>query len=327
MSVSELLQDLRARDIAVWLDGDRLRCSAPSSGLTDRDRAILNARKSEVISFLRTASALASKRNALVPLQENGHRPTIFAVSNPEGYVYCYRPLAIALGPDQPFYGLELPGLDDATQPLDDVGALADYLSDAIGGANPTGPIVIAGYCATGAIAFELACKLSTQGKDVALVLLFGCPYPTSYRFTAQYIARPAFRLSHHVKAIASMPITQGWRYASTLLGRHLNGDFQRSEVQQAPPPMKDRVAARGLAIKEATLRAVRRYRPGRFGGRLGLIQTHETMRYPHDRPLKWRNHAATTELFIGADHDNALHQDLAPATSQFIAGILARSA
>ena len=53
------LTKLRDRDIQVWAEGDRLRCSAPPGTLTPELRDELQQHKDEVLKFLRSAGALA----------------------------------------------------------------------------------------------------------------------------------------------------------------------------------------------------------------------------------------------------------------------------
>jgi nonribosomal peptide synthetase DhbF len=86
----------------------------------------------------------------VVPLQPRGTRPPIFGVGGAGDFGFCYRALSQALGAEQPFYGLEPPGFDGATQALHEVTDLADYFTAAIREFHPNGPIVIAGYCVGG---------------------------------------------------------------------------------------------------------------------------------------------------------------------------------
>ena len=45
---SELLADLAVKDIKVWVEGDRLRCSAPAGAMTAELRDQLKGRKGEI---------------------------------------------------------------------------------------------------------------------------------------------------------------------------------------------------------------------------------------------------------------------------------------
>ncbi len=56
--------------------------------------------------------------SARLPLEAAGTRTPIFAVGGHNGDVFTYRALALHLGPDQPFFGLQPPGLEEGSQPL-----------------------------------------------------------------------------------------------------------------------------------------------------------------------------------------------------------------
>ncbi len=67
MNLSEVLTYLRAHDVQVWLDGERLRLNAPKGVLTPELQAELTRHKAELIEFLRTAEA--ATRLTLPPIQ------------------------------------------------------------------------------------------------------------------------------------------------------------------------------------------------------------------------------------------------------------------
>ena len=122
MSVAPFLVELRSRDIRVWPEGDQLRCSAPAGALTPELREHLRQRKSEIVEFLSAAAATARQQRAIVPLQPRGERVPVFAVGGHNGDVFCYRALAEHLGDDQPFFGLQPPGVDGRKDVLREVG-------------------------------------------------------------------------------------------------------------------------------------------------------------------------------------------------------------
>ena len=59
--IYSFLTKLRDRDIQVWAEGDRLRCSVPPGTLTPELRDELQQHKNEVLKFLRSAGALAGQ--------------------------------------------------------------------------------------------------------------------------------------------------------------------------------------------------------------------------------------------------------------------------
>ncbi len=225
MIVSALLEELRSRHVQVWADGDQLRCSAPAGVLTPELRAQLRQRKGDILAFLRSAEAFAQQQRAIVPLQPRGPRVPVFAVPGHSGDVFCYRALAQHLGDDQPFFGLQPPGVDGQSEPLTCVEDLAAYFAAQIRAFRPAGPYVIAGYCAGGTIAFAVARHLLQHGAAISFVALFTSPYPTWYRVLPQLRQRFAHqveRVREHARALA--PLSYGGRYrrSSRCVATHL---------------------------------------------------------------------------------------------------------
>jgi hypothetical protein len=58
MDTGTLLSVLRERDVKLWVEGDRLKCSAPAGALDSEIRAALASQKEELLGFLRRAEAL-----------------------------------------------------------------------------------------------------------------------------------------------------------------------------------------------------------------------------------------------------------------------------
>ena len=65
MTEPALLAELRARDIRVWADGDRLHCDAPAGVLTPELRDHLRQCKSEILEFLRGPAELSFSQQRL----------------------------------------------------------------------------------------------------------------------------------------------------------------------------------------------------------------------------------------------------------------------
>jgi thioesterase domain-containing protein len=315
-SVSEFLEHLRTKDIIVRLEGDQLRCSAPPGVLNANLREELQARKPDIVSFLRMAQSLAVRPRAVVPLQPGGTRPPIFGVPGAGDWGSCYRALSQALGAEQPFYALEPPGLDDTTQALHEVADLADYFAAAIREFHPNGPFLIAGYCTGGAVAFELARRLSARAANVALLILLDSPYPTAYRAAAN-LRWKASRIRHHARCISSLPTAARLPYIASLMRYHLS---RRS--RDALAAAKDPVAARVKVVAEATIDAIRRYQPQHFEGRVALILPNERCMDSLERPIEWQRHAGALEIFTGpskCEHLAMLSADFAPALARLI--------
>ena len=283
MSVADLLAELRSRDVQVWAEGESLRCSTRAGALTPELREALRQRKGDILDFLRGAAALARQERSIVPLQAHGRGVPIFAVPGHNGDVFCYRALAQRLGGDQPFFGLQPPGLDGHEAPLGQIETLAGRFADEVRAFQPDGPLIVAGFCAGGVVAFELARQLQESGPDVRLLALFGSPYPTFFR--------PLRRLTHtfrgHMNELASSP-GAGFAYiAGKLRQRRLRAE--------------DPVLALRTAVERATIAAIRRYTPGPFAGRVSLFLPSDDWARAGFGALLWRSVARDCDEYRGA--------------------------
>jgi thioesterase domain-containing protein len=110
------------------------------------------------------------KISSLVPVQTAGTKPPLFMVHS----YLIYHGLSGALGNDQPFYGLrELS--EDKDESLEE--RALRYIVD-IRSVQPHGPYRIAGWCASGPLAMEIARQLILTGEEVALLALFDSRLP-----------------------------------------------------------------------------------------------------------------------------------------------------
>ncbi|HXY07799.1 MAG TPA: thioesterase domain-containing protein [Terriglobales bacterium] len=126
----------------------------------------------ELAQVLRRESP-SSGWSPLVTIQAGGSRPPFFCIHGAGGNVLIYRELALHLGSDQPFYGLQSPGLDGSCAPLKKVEDMAALYVQEIRKAQPLGPYFLGGYCGGGTIAYEVAQQLRRDGEQVALLALF----------------------------------------------------------------------------------------------------------------------------------------------------------
>jgi thioesterase domain-containing protein len=255
MDAATLLATLRARDVRLWIEDTQLKCSAPVGALDPGLRATLAGRKHEIIAFLRQAEALKSGPVSIVPIKPEGGRPPIFAVSGHGGDVFCLLPLARRLSADQPVIGVQPPGLN-GTEPLKSIEALARYEIGQIRGYQPHGPYLIAGHCAGGTLAFEVAHQLIAAGEEVALLALIGSPFPSMFGRASLM----GVRLASYAKALTPRGFT-----------RRLQQRLERQRAQRLVGSTA--LIARGR-VERATVAAVRSYRPRPYPGQIDLFVT-----------------------------------------------------
>jgi thioesterase domain-containing protein len=302
VSIGVFLEDLRRRDIQLRLDGEQLCCNAPAGALTSDLRDQLQQRKSEVVNFLRLATACADQQHAIVPLQPNGTHVPVFAVPGHNGDVFCFRALSRHLGTDQPFFGLQPPGLESNSLPLQSVEALAAHFAAQILAVRPQGTCIIAGYCAGGTIAFELARQLAQKGVAIRFVVLFGSPDPGWYRFVPQLRHRfreQMARLSKHVHTLVSLSYREKLGYFSQKLQqRRLKHEAGLLAEQPA-----DAVLDRRLKVEAATIAALRRYTPSHFFGDVNVFLPSKAWQAPSFQSLRWQSSIASRVVeYCGPD-------------------------
>ena len=296
MTVHALLAELRSRDVRLWADGDRLRCSAPADALTPELHGELQRRKPDILEFLRSAVARVQQQRAIVPLQPHGTRTPIFAVGGHNGDVFCYRALAQHLGEDQPLYGLQPPGLDGHREPLERIEDLAAYFAAQIHAFRPEGPCIIAGYCAGGMIAFELARQLLRQ-RAIAFVALFGAPFPSRYRPLGMLqgrLGQELERVRKHAGALAMLP-GRGQYIARWLRERKARRAAEASAA-------RDPVLARRARVEQATVEAGSRYSPARCEARICLFLPSARWAHTVNEPLRWRALALEARTYAGPE-------------------------
>jgi thioesterase domain-containing protein len=298
--VGDLLAQLRALDVHVVLDGDRLRLNAPAGALTESHREQLQQYKAEIVEFLQVAQRLSQQQRAIVPLEPEGTHVPVFAVAGHNGDVFAYRSIARHLGKEQPFFGLQPPGLEEGTEALSDVARLAAYFACQIRAYRPKSPYTIAGFCAGGTVAFELARQLSQSGEKVTNLVLFGAPFCVSYRKVPQLIATGATmarRSIVHARTLFTLPPGERRDYFLARVRA-----LRTPEITEGPA---DPVLARRTAVEEATMSAVRKYDPERFDGHLDLMLPCQAWARSSDTPRRWERYAASCTQFVGPDDCN----------------------
>jgi thioesterase domain-containing protein len=314
VSVLTFLAELHGQDIHVWADGGRLRCNAPADLLTAALREQLQRRKDDILEFFRSAETLTRRHRAIVPLQTRGSGIPIFGVPGHGGDVFCYLTLAQHLGPDLPFYGLQPPGLDGQGAPLRRIEDLAAYFAAQIRAFHPSGPCIVAGFCAGGMTAFELGRQLEQGGTPVSLVALFGAPFASAYRWRSA----PGIRLewlATHARALGRLGWRERWAYVAARRA------LRRAErgLDRSPDP----VFVLRSRVQQATVAAARRYTPERFGGRVSILLPNREWVQSRYLPLSWGTIAGESDVYIGPEgctQDNMLREPYAAAFSAHLA-------
>ena len=114
----------------------------------------------------------------VVPMQTQGSQRPIFAMPGADGNALSLQRLCLALGAEQPFYGLQAVGLDGKTLPLDSIESTARANITALRSIQAAGPYRLLGYSYGGVVAFEVARLLLEQGEEVESLMLLDTAVP-----------------------------------------------------------------------------------------------------------------------------------------------------
>lgn len=130
--------------------------------------------------------------NSLVALQSHGSRKPFFCVHAHMGHVINLRNLSIYLGSEQPFYALQLRGLDRQNRPPTSMSEMArQYLAE-IRRVQKKGPYLLGGYCYGGFVAMEMVRLLQQVGESVSLLALIdtSCPIESPKRSMKSWLGK-----------------------------------------------------------------------------------------------------------------------------------------
>jgi thioesterase domain-containing protein len=114
----------------------------------------------------------------LIPVQSSGPNPPLYFIHGLQGIMPMGRFLVSLLGPSQPLYAINANGMDGRDRTPTTVKEMAVTYVDEICKAQPSGPLLIAGMCAGGLAAMEVARELQVRGREPGPVILVDPPLP-----------------------------------------------------------------------------------------------------------------------------------------------------
>lgn len=250
----------------------------------------------------------------LVPLQTRGQHTPFFCVHPGGGNVLCYLQLSQILGPDQPFYGLQAPGVDGVREPLSSVEEMAREYVAAIRRVQPHGPYLIGGWSVGGVVAFEVASQLVESGEDVATVVILDSGVLYSHALLTSLFVDGGFGAI----TVLQMPFAQQVE------------EFRRRSAAAGlvPSAADDQMAANIYRVFAANMRALLHYRPRWYEGRVDLLQARETMVPERFAPHReWKRNCPGVRLHtVPGNHLTMIQAPHVDVTADVIAACLTRA-
>lgn len=239
----------------------------------------------------------------LVPIRPGGGRPPFVVVHGFGGEVVSARALVKPLYPDIPFYGVRaqerLLGKFEAGRGVPQIAA--GYIAR-IRALQPHGPYYLAGYCAGGVIAFEMAVQLRRAGEPVALLMMIDSAF--------FYAMTPLRRFVHRIRRSIALlrrdgakGIAASYKRWTTRRAARRQLEAQRAIAGEAKPaaPTRaaqakaERAAARGVdhsympvEYRQQFYALLERYRPPVYEGDVLMVNTPGIIDLTGDESLGW---------------------------------------
>jgi len=169
MMLSDLIEELRQKDIEISISAGRLKYSGPDENITPELLEKLKKYKGKLIKYF-----WPKELSNLMPINPEGNKIPLFVVHGDNGnYI-----ISEYLGPDQPVYGFFHPGSEGEKIPFRAVKEMAKSYLEKVISVYPTGPYYLIGYSFGGNLAFEMAIQLQMAGYKVPFLVLIDsmCP-------------------------------------------------------------------------------------------------------------------------------------------------------
>ncbi|MDC3954536.1 type I polyketide synthase [Polyangium jinanense] len=277
----------------------------PTSALLTR--TTIEGLSQRILGNLRTgddgaATGPLSRGGLLVEFVREGTRTPFFMAPPSTGSALVFQSLAKELGPDQPFYGFNAPGVDTAEPPCDRIEVIAARYLEELRKVQPRGPYRLGGYSFGSLAAFEMAQVLRRAGERVEALVLGDMPEPSHRRAVRSSIVDLAdiFDLPADTETLAASTHEELLTMVAAAVGIRL---MLPSTVGESE---------RQLRIFRAHLSSVAAYVPSPYDGPVTLLRAQESARSqartgvsPDDPSLGWQTVCTQTVrvLDVPGDH------------------------
>jgi acyl-CoA synthetase (AMP-forming)/AMP-acid ligase II/thioesterase domain-containing protein/acyl carrier protein len=238
----------------------------------------------DLASALSVASSVPGK-TLLVPIRAAGAGAPFICIHGAWGDVFYFRRVAQSLGGDIPVYGFRMRGVQGDEPLPTSVDEMAAAYVDQLLAFDPAGPYFLGGYSFGGIVAYEMACRLVTLGRRVALLALIDSINPGIDRIEAS--RRYARFLWSTVRRAGSKWLQPAWlgrQIRLRLLPRRQEKLHEMMSSTRRGDPWSDRLPL----IEEVIDAAARRYDAPIYPGRITLLRTGDYVRKAADPQLGW---------------------------------------
>ncbi len=216
----------------------------------------------------------------LVRIKTGQSQLPFFCVHPIGGNVLGYVDLARYLAPEQPFYGLQAPGLEEGQSPYQNIPDLAAYYLDVVGQVLPKEtPYCLGGQSFGGLVAFEIAQQIQQRGQTVALLVIMDTPAPLN-GLTDEKIddAMWLVKRAEVLERFFGKSLGVSWDELKKLDPQaQFNYFLQKMRLANLiPPDAGELLIYRLLALQKASHQALLNYIPQVYDGKITLLRASE---------------------------------------------------
>jgi thioesterase domain-containing protein len=232
------------------------------------------------------------------------------------GSVFPFGILALHLGDDQPFYGLQAQGLYNNEEPHTRLEEMAAHYAEAMRSLQPEGPYLVGGWSLGGIVALEIAQQLHAQGQDIGLLAILDSPI-----FSALFLPLEERKLQPEefteVKGLARRAARRGLsmnhllQFSAADQEQLLLENVQRANL--IDPDITPAHFRRWQAIVTSNYQALMGYQVRPYPGTVTLFRAtrNDLSRLPDWGPdLRWGSVAGQLEIeLVPGDHKGILRE------------------
>lgn len=224
-----------------------------------------------------------SRVSPLVPLKAEGTGAPIFLAHGLGDTVRSLVQLANCLQVTHPIYGMQAKGLDGIEEPLERIEEMAEFHLEAVRRVQPQGPYTLIGYSLGGLVTLEIARRLNGDGEQIALLVMLDS-YPDRRRLTLGQRLRVDWRIGR-------------LRVASLMRGSERpasHGNLRNATGQNEADESK---AGAWQRVKDAQYRALRKYQPEPYTGKVKFVRATIPTYFPADPLPFWSRTLSELEV------------------------------
>ncbi len=226
------------------------------------------------LALVNTLEKSKSSWSSLVEIQPNGSKPPFFCIHGLGGEVLCFRELAMHLGLEQPFYGVQPQGLDEKYPFHTRIEDMATHYIQEIQTLQSSGPYFLGGYSFGGIVAFEMARQLQEEGEQVGILVMLDSCRP-GYKWRASFLKRVVLHLENLVQQGPTYLWQQAVKWSYWREQRLQNKRYKRYLEGALYLPETDK----HLKIIDTNIQAISEYIFSPYLGRAILLRTDDQSR------------------------------------------------